>query len=172
MGYIKFKNKKTVQLVVVSEESPHVIRITGDNLVVNTNGFRLYLDAECKYPLDNGEYAAYTTLFREGDGWYELSDDGSVYTEPEVAPVQPELTEEEKVELARQQQISQVITQIDDLKARIAASDYKIIKTYEYTLLGEQTEYDIEAVHAERQALRDQINTLETQLADLTETAE
>lgn len=172
MGYIKFKNKKTVQLVVVSEESPHVIRITGDNLVVNTNGFRLYLDAECKYPLDNGEYAAYTTLFRDGDGWYELSDDGSVYTEPEVAPVQPELTEEEKVELARQQQISQVITQIDDLKARIAASDYKIIKTYEYTLLGEQTEYDIEAVHAERQALRDQINALETQLSDLTATTE
>ena len=172
MGYIKFKNKKTVQLAVVSEESPHVIRITGDNLVVNTNGFRLYLDAECKYPLDNGEYAAYTTLFREGDGWYELSDDGSVYTEPEVAPVQPELTEEEKVELARQQQISQVITQIDDLKARIAASDYKIIKTYEYTLLGEQTEYDIEAVHAERQDLRDQINALETQLSDLTATTE
>lgn len=172
MGYIKFKNKETTQLVVVSEESPHVIRITGDNITVNTDGFRLYLDADCKYPLDNGEYEAYTTLFREGDGWYELSNDGSVYTEPEVAPVQPELTEEEKAELARQQQISQVIAQIDDLKARIAASDYKIIKTYEYTLLGEQTEYDIEAVHAERQALRDQINTLETQLADLTATAE
>nr|DAM05035.1 MAG TPA: protein of unknown function (DUF5320) [Caudoviricetes sp.] len=171
MGYIKFKNKKTVKKVIVSEESPHVIRITGDNLTVNTDGFRLYLDADCKYPLDNGEYAAYTTLYREGDGWYELSDDGSVYTEP-VAPVQPELTEEEKAELARQQQISQVIAQIDDLKARIAASDYKIIKTYEYTLLGEQTEYDIEAVHAERQALRDQINTLETQLSDLTATAE
>ena len=171
MGYIKFKNKKTVKKVIVSEESPHVIRITGDNLTVNTDGFRLYLDADCKYPLDNGEYAAYTTLYRDGDGWYELSDDGSVYTEP-VAPVQPELTEEEKAELARQQQISQVIAQIDDLKARIAASDYKIIKTYEYTLLGEQTEYDIEAVHAERQALRDQINTLETQLSDLTATAE
>jgi hypothetical protein len=172
MGYIKFKNKETVSKVIVSEESPHVIRITRDNIIVNTDGFRLYLDAECKYPLDNGEYAEYTTLFREGDGWYELSNDGSVYTEPEVAPVQPELTEEEKVELARQQQISQVIAQIDDLKARIAASDYKIIKTYEYTLLGEQTEYDIEAVHAERQALRDQINALETQLADLTTTAE
>lgn len=82
MGYIKFKNKKTVKKVIVSEESPHVIRITGDNLTVNTDGFRLYLDADCKYPLDNGEYAAYTTLYREGDGWYELSDDGSVYTEP------------------------------------------------------------------------------------------
>ena len=125
MGYIKFKNKETTQLVVVSEESPHVIRITGDNLTVNTNGFRLYLDADCKYPLDNGEYATYTTLFRQGDGWYELSDDGSVYVEP-VAPVQPEPTEEELAELARQQQISQLTAQINDLKAQIAASDYKV----------------------------------------------
>ena len=167
MGYIKFKNKKTVSKVIVSEESPHVIRITGDGLTINTDGFRLYLDADCKYPLDNGEYAAYTTLFRKGDGWYELSDDGSVYIEP-VAPVQPEPTEEELAELARQRQISQVNAQIADLKNRIAASDYKVIKTYEYTLMGEQTEYDMETVHAERQALRDQINILETQLADLT----
>lgn len=168
MGYIKFKNKKTVTKVVVSEESPHVIRITGDDLTVNTDGFRLYLDEGCKYPLDNGEYAEYTTLYRKGDGWYELSNDGSVY----VAPVQPKPTEEELAEQARQQQISQLTAQIDGLKAQIAASDYKIIKTYEYALLGEQTEYDIETVHAERQALRDQINTLETQLADLTATAE
>lgn len=171
MGYIKFKNKKTVQQVVVSEESSHVIRITGDNLAVNTNGFRLYLDEGCKYPLDNGEYEAYTTLFREGAGWYELSDDGSVYT-VSVAPVQPEPTEEELAEQERKQQISQLTVQIDGLKAKIAASDYKVIKTYEYDLLGEQTEYDMQAVHAERQALRDQINSLETQLADLTATAE
>lgn len=171
MGYIKFKNKKTVTKVIVSEESPHVIRITGDDITVNTDGFRLYLDADCKYPLDNGEYETYTTLFREGDGWYELSNDGSVYTEP-VAPVQPELTEEELAEQERQQQISQLTAQINDRKDRIAASDYKVIKTYEYTLIGEQTEYDIEEVHAERQALRDQINTLEIQLADLTATAE
>lgn len=171
MGYIKYKNKKTVTKVIVSEENPHVIRITGDNLTVNTNGFRLYLDADCKHPLDNGEYEEYTTLYRKGDGWYELSNDGSVYTEP-VAPVQPELTEEDLAEMARQQQISQMTAQINDLKDRIAASDYKIIKTYEYALLGEQTEYDIEEVHAERQALRDQINTLETQLIDLTATAE
>ena len=167
MGYIKFQNKKTVSKDIVSEESPHVIRITGDNITVNTDGFRLYLDEGCKYPLDNGEYAAYTTLYRKGDGWYELSDNGSVYVEP-VAPVQPEPTEEELEEMARQEQIRQVTAQINDLKEQIAASDYKVIKTYEYTLLGEQTEYDMEAVHAERQALRDQINSLETKLADLT----
>jgi len=84
--------------------------------------------------------------------------------------VHRELTEEELAELARQTQIQQVTAQINDLKSRIAASDYKIIKTYEYTLLGEQTEYDIEEVHAERQTLRDQINALETQLADLNAT--
>lgn len=166
MGYIKFKNKRTTQLVTVSIESLHVVRITADNIEVNTNGFHLYLDPDCNHPLDQGEYEAYTTLYRKGDGWYELSDDGSVYTEP-VAPAQPDPTEEELTELARQQQISQLTAKINDLKEQIAASDYKVIKTYEYALLGEQTEYDMEAVHAERQALRDQINMLETQLADL-----
>lgn len=167
MGYIKFKSKETVKQVIVSTESPHVIRITGDNVEANIDGFRLYLDPDCKYSLDNGEYEAYTTLYREGEGWYELSDDGSVYTE-QVAPVQPEPTEEELSEMARQEQIQQVTAQINVLKELIAASDYKVIKTYEYSLLGEQTEYDMEAVHAERQALRDQINTLETQLTELT----
>lgn len=167
MGFIKYKNKDTPQLAKVSQKGPHVIRIAGENLEVNTSGFRIYLDAACNYSLDKGEYEKYTTMYREGDGWYELSDDGSVYVEP-IAPVQPEPTEEELAELARQKQIIQVTAQIADLKARITASDYKIIKTYEYALLGEQTEYDMKTVHAERQAIRDQINTLETQLADLT----
>lgn len=175
MGYILYKDKKTAQPVIVSIETPHVVRITaiGDAEApeINTSGFKLYLDPECKHPLDRGEYEGYTTLYREGDNWHELSDDGSVYTEP-VAPVQPELTEEELAELTRQTQIRQVTAQIADLKARIAASDYKVIKTYEYALLGEQTGYDMEAVHAERQALRDQINTLETQLAGLTAATE
>ncbi len=178
MGYILYKNKGTdeaAQQVIVSVESPHVVRIAamGDAEApeINTSGFKLYLDPECKYPLDQGEYEAYTTLYRQGNNWYELSDDGSVYTEP-VAPVQPEPTPAELAEQQKQQQIIQLAAQIDSLKAQIAASDYKVIKTYEYTLLGEQTEYDMEAVHAERQALRDQINTLETQLADLTATAE
>ena len=77
-------------------------------------------------------------------------------------------TEEELAEMAKQEQIRQVTAQINDLKVQIAASDYKVIKTYEYSLLGEQAEYDMETVHAERQNLRDQINALETQLTELT----
>ena len=40
-------------------------------------------------------------------------------------------------------------------------NDYKIIKCSEASLVGEEMPYDITALHAERQALRDKINELE-----------
>lgn len=46
------------------------------------------------------------------------------------------------------------------LENRLAQSDYKIIKSYEYELAGLELPYDIETLHAERQAIRDQINAL------------
>ena len=51
--------------------------------------------------------------------------------------------------------------QIDMLKKKISDTDYKIIKCHEYALVGKDIPYDIEALHAERQALRDRINELE-----------
>ena len=51
---------------------------------------------------------------------------------------------------------------IDELKAQLSASDYKVIKCMEAQLSGEEMPYDIAAVHAERQAIRNQINELET----------
>jgi len=50
---------------------------------------------------------------------------------------------------------------IQILKAKLAATDYKIIKCAEYQLAGPDSPYDIAALHAERQAIRDQINALE-----------
>lgn len=50
---------------------------------------------------------------------------------------------------------------IDELKKKITESDYKVIKCHEYALVGKELPYDIEALHAERQALRDKINELE-----------
>ena len=50
---------------------------------------------------------------------------------------------------------------IDHLKQQLTDTDYKIIKCYEYQLAGLQLPYDIQVLHAERQALRDQINALE-----------
>ncbi|MEG1632342.1 MAG: hypothetical protein RR423_08835 [Hydrogenoanaerobacterium sp.] len=53
--------------------------------------------------------------------------------------------------------------QIAALKLQIAASDYKIIKCGECKLAGKPMPYDIAALHAERQALRDKINVLEAE---------
>lgn len=50
---------------------------------------------------------------------------------------------------------------IEDLKKQIAASDYKVIKCHEYALCSLELPYDVKALHAERQALRDKINELE-----------
>lgn len=50
---------------------------------------------------------------------------------------------------------------ISGLKEQLEQSDYKIIKCSECQLAGLDLPYDIEALHEERQALRDEINRLE-----------
>lgn len=46
-------------------------------------------------------------------------------------------------------------------KQQLAETDYQIIKCSEYQLAGVELPYDIAALHAQRQAIRDQINELE-----------
>lgn len=165
MAYIKFNNSEEIIKASVLPIRPNVVRIIMDEEPALT-GFKHYLDKDAKYSLDNGEYEEYTTLYRQGDGWYELSNDGSVYAE--VAPVQQEeLTEEEKAEQERLREIADIQSQISRLKEQITATDYQVIKTYEYYLVGKEAEYDIESLHAQRQSLRDQINKLEGNLAKL-----
>ena len=55
-------------------------------------------------------------------------------------------------------------TQIGELKQRLSESDYKVTKCYECSLVGEKLPYDIQALHDERQAIRDEINRLEEML--------
>lgn len=54
-----------------------------------------------------------------------------------------------------------VEAEIAELKSQLSATDYKVIKCYEAQLVGEELPYDVVALHAERQALRDKINKLE-----------
>ena len=51
--------------------------------------------------------------------------------------------------------------QIAELKAELTSTDYKIIKCSECSLAGVDLPYDIAELHAQRQALRDEINELE-----------
>lgn len=59
---------------------------------------------------------------------------------------------------------SLVEDRINRLKTKLAESDYKVLKAYELSLLKLSCEYDMPVVHAERQAIRDEINELETLL--------
>lgn len=56
--------------------------------------------------------------------------------------------------------------QIRNLECDLTASDYKIIKCYEYSLVGEELPYDIEQLHIERQSIRDEINVLKERLKE------
>lgn len=53
---------------------------------------------------------------------------------------------------------------IRDLTCDLAASDYKIIKCYEYSLIGEPMPYDVAEANAERQSMRDRINELQNKV--------
>lgn len=57
--------------------------------------------------------------------------------------------------------IQKVRNKIQQLKDSLAASDYQVTKCYEASLTNLPLPYDITALHAERQLIRDQINELE-----------
>lgn len=58
-------------------------------------------------------------------------------------------------------------TDVAILQKELTKSDYKVLKMYEYSLAGKVRPYDITTVHAERQSIRDQINSLESQIKDV-----
>ena len=71
------------------------------------------------------------------------------------------MTQEEK-----NSQLNEIYSQIGTLKAQLESSDYKIIKCAEDKARGiakDDLPYDIDALHNERQGIRDQINALEEQ---------
>lgn len=76
----------------------------------------------------------------EANGWHKV--------------VPPTPTAEE---IARQQREARIW----ELKDQLAQGDYKIIKCAEAQLMGEPLPYDIEALVAERNAMRAEINELE-----------
>ena len=55
-------------------------------------------------------------------------------------------------------------TEIERLKSELQESDYKVIKCAEALTIGAEMPYDVESLHNERQALRDKINELESEV--------
>lgn len=92
MQNILFLNRKTPAQGNVKKLGEHLMQVKGD-FAKNTSGFHLLTDAGAIY----GNYEDYTTLYQEIEGGFVLSDDGSVYEEPEPVPepvpVEPTLEE-------------------------------------------------------------------------------
>ena len=58
----------------------------------------------------------------------------------------------------------ELILDIESLKSELQESDYKVIKCAEAICLNEELPYNMTALHKERQALRDKINELESEV--------
>lgn len=97
---IKFLNQDSTVEGNVKKINNHVVQITGADQ--NLSGFHLVTRNGAIW----GKYEEYTTLYRVIDNGFQLSNDGSVYVEPEPVP-EPEPIEPTLEEL-KQQKINEV----------------------------------------------------------------
>ena len=58
----------------------------------------------------------------------------------------------------------ELILDIESLKSELQESDYKVIKCAEAMAVGAEMPYNVTELHKERQALRDKINELESEV--------
>jgi len=67
-------------------------------------------------------------------------------------------------EYVRKFDVQKIRKEVSELKDTLYSSDYKVIKCYEASLIGEALPYDMTALHNERQEIRDRINELQGKL--------
>lgn len=123
------------------------------------------------YNADNnlvqGDFSNFVTIYNhDSENIYELSID-EVYIPKETIEETISYSDEELALIEKKRQKNEITLKISNLKNTLASTDYKIIKSYEYTLVGEEIEYDINELHLEREQLRDEINNLELELVSL-----
>lgn len=102
----------------------------------------------------------------KNEGWKEIEeiDESQMKCEEEFYSISTiPIERENSIGLKYEKRFDKKLAQrrINELKKQLSDSDYKIIKCYEASLLNEQNPYDIETMHAERQAIRDEINRIE-----------
>jgi len=119
---------------------------------------------------DESENDLMNLFLKENKDWYlveeidhsKISVDQNSYTD-----IIPYFDEKEKMIRYKYKLVKSnkgVIKSISKLQDQLASSDYKIIKCYELFLLNKEMPYDVTALAAERQSLRDSINDLKSQL--------
>lgn len=123
------------------------------------SGYKLLNPSDNFSDMTGNIYINYVTLYRDvDDNTVILSNDGSVYIEPQIDQYEP--TEKEL-------KIQENQNKISELKAELSSTDYIFIKYAESSIVGESItdEYDFEKLHKDRQKIRDNINALESELS-------
>lgn len=141
MQNIIFLNSTLVHKASVKKISDNIIQIIGD-MLPNTSGFHLVNDTGSIY----GKYEDYTTIYREIDGGFMLSNDGSVYAEPEPIP-EPEpivstLEEVQEAKVAEMNATQQAIIQEGiDVKLTDGSVEHFTLSDHDQTsLMGLQSQ--------------------------------
>ncbi len=75
------------------------------------------------------------------------------------------MDEKTRQKMIKQQEIYNLKTELSGENSEIG--DYKIFKTYEARLKGEEDPYDTDQLLKDRQAVRDKINQLQKELEEL-----
>jgi len=148
MAYLRFLDSNNFLKCSVIPQGDNVVSIKFENaVVVDTSGFDLFLDKEGEVDIGGGHYRTFNTIYRNDEttaeyNGYQLSNDGSVYVEPEPEPkYEPTLEEiiEQKVsEMNSAQQ--QVIQDGVDVTLTDGAVEHFTLKDQDQTsLMGLQT---------------------------------
>lgn len=104
-------------------------------LQILNDGFKLY-DENSEKP-EIGQFQAISPVYRETED--------TIYLYWEVIDHNPE----------------KIKAEISILQEELNSTDYRIIKSYEYSLAGQEIPYDLDRLHKDRQRLRDRIGELE-----------
>lgn len=87
MSYIKFNDSKNIIECDVSVTGNVATLKFKNSVVVDTSGFKVYLDKDGDYDIGGNSYMGFTTIYRNDEetekyNGYQLSNDGSVYRAP------------------------------------------------------------------------------------------
>lgn len=165
MDKVKIKNE-LYDIIEISAPSDNLLSIRfalnmqakkipyGGDIVLMTSG-----NVEC------ATFGGFDTLYKAEKDTLILSNDGSVYTEPEASEevTTAELTEEEKAENEKRQKISDLESQISAVDAEFRTLDYIGIKI----ATGRATIDDYKPEIEKMTELADKKNELESELAEL-----
>lgn len=153
MAYIKFKDSEKLIHCIVHPVDTNIITLQfpdAESIEVDTSGLDVFLDPEGKKNIGGDAYADFTTIYRNDDvtaeyNGYQLSNDGSIYTEEPVepiVPVQPTLEQVQEAKISEMNAVQQkTIQEGIDVKLTDGTIEHFTLTDHDQTsLMGLQSQ--------------------------------